>query len=168
MTAQEWGISVIVLSRGTPGKYHRWSSGWEDLYNAGNNRVAQILARTQHTDANIIKVFHSTQIQRDKRISWQLLSPYLCLGANFFIFQSAMQIISHFIPTIIIQFWTMLVSKGFRFASVLSRRNIGKRMNGWDHTVPQEEIKQNTHNTIVVLNSEMLIKKHQGTFKNAR
>ena len=25
-----------------------------------------------------------------------------------------------------------------------------------------------THNTIVVLNSEMLIKKHQGTFKNAR
>lgn len=146
MTTEGWGITVLVLSRGTQGKYHRWSSGWEDLYNAGNNRVAQILARTQHTDANIIKVFHSTPIQRDKRISWQLLLPYPCLGANFFIFQSAMQIISHFIPTIIIQFWTKLASEGLRFASVLLRRNIGKRMNGWDHTVSQEGIKQNTHN----------------------
>lgn len=98
MTAQEWAVSATALSHSTQAKYHRWSSGWEDLYEAGNNRVAQLLARTQHTDANIIKVFHSTQIQRDKRISWQLVLPYLCPGANFFIFQSAMQIISHFIP----------------------------------------------------------------------
>lgn len=141
MTAQEWGLSVMVLSLSTQAKYHRWSSGWEDLYKAGNNRVAQLLARTQHMDANIIKVFHSTQIQRDKRISWQLLLPYLCLGAYFFIFQSAMQIISHFIPTIIIQFWTMLVCKRFRFTSALLRRNIGKRMNQSSLTVLQEGLK---------------------------
>lgn len=56
------------------------------MYEAGNNRVAQLLARTQHMDANIIKVFHSTQIQRDKRISWQLLLPYLGLGGKLFHF----------------------------------------------------------------------------------
>lgn len=141
MTAQEWAVSATALSHSTQAKYHRWSSGWEDLYEAGNNRVAQLLARTQHTDANIIKVFHSTQIQRDKRISWQLVLPYLCPGANFFIFQSAMQIISHFIPTIITQFWTRLICKGRRFTSALLRRDTGKRMYRSGLTVLQEGLK---------------------------
>lgn len=153
-------MSVILLSHSTQAKYHRWSSGWEDLYEAGNNRVAQLLARTQFTDANIIKVFHSTQIQRDKRISWQLLLPYLCLGANFFIFQSAMQIISHFIPTIIIQFWTMLVCKGLRFTSALLRRNIAKRMKGSGLTLSFKKDSNSAHSTTVFLNSEMHVMKH--------
>lgn len=148
MTAQKWGMSGIVLSLSSEAKYHRWSTGWEDLYEAGNNRVAQLLARTQPMDANIIKVFHSTQIQRDKRISWQLLLPYLGLGANSFIFQSAMQIISHFIPTVIIQFWTMLVRKGFGLTSALLRRNTGKRMTRSGLAGLQEGLKQYTqHNS---------------------
>lgn len=54
----------------------------------------------------------STQIQRDKRISWQLLLPCLCLWANLFIFRSVKQIIPYRMPTPIIWFWTMPVRKG--------------------------------------------------------
>lgn len=76
--------------------------------------------------ASIITVFYSTQIQRDKRISWQLLLSFLCLWANLFIFWSAMQIIPHFFPILIIWFWTMPVGLKLIFTLLKKKTKKGE------------------------------------------
>lgn len=94
------------------GKYCRWSSVVDKICMmlAWTNRPRHWRTHTVLT-ASIGKVFYSTQTQRDKRISWQLLLSYVCLWANLFIFRSTMQIIPHFTPTLIMWFWTVPVNK---------------------------------------------------------